>query len=187
MLVPQLTERLRDAENESMAKIAELEKQLSQARKESETLRVRLRGSGLGGNKGWPGLPRTDHLGLLGLTRPSTPGREWGLRARLARGSQPLPRGSQERFSESTPMGTSRRSSEPEKVAAPAPARPSALELKAMLFLLRPHDGAAGPPRRGPQARRQLSPGGGWAPRSDREKGLYPGADSGLRWPESSQ
>ena len=34
MLVPQLTERLRDAENESMAKIAELEKQLSQARKE---------------------------------------------------------------------------------------------------------------------------------------------------------
>ena len=130
MLVPQLTERLRDAENESMAKIAELEKQLSQARKESETLRVRLRGSGLGGNKGWPGLPRTDHLGLLGLTRPSTPGREWGLRARLARGSQPLPRGSQERFSESTPMGTSRRSSEPEKVAAPAPARPSALELK---------------------------------------------------------
>ncbi|MBW00805.1 Formin-like protein 1, partial [Eschrichtius robustus] len=34
-----LTERLRDAENESMAKIAELEKQLSQARKELETLR----------------------------------------------------------------------------------------------------------------------------------------------------
>eukprot|EP00069_Balaena_mysticetus_P018364 bmy_11365T0 len=69
-----LTERLRDAENESMAKIAELEKQLSQARKELETLR--------------------------------------------------------ERFSESTPMGTSRRPSEPEKVPAPAPARPSALELK---------------------------------------------------------
>lgn len=42
MLVPQLTERLRDAENESMAKIAELEKQLSQARKELETLRVRV-------------------------------------------------------------------------------------------------------------------------------------------------
>lgn len=39
--VSQLTERLRDAENESMAKIAELEKQLSQARKELETLRVR--------------------------------------------------------------------------------------------------------------------------------------------------
>ncbi|XP_066876728.1 formin-like protein 1 isoform X6 [Kogia breviceps] len=69
-----LTERLRDAENESMAKIAELEKQLSQARKELETLR--------------------------------------------------------ERFSESTPMGTSRHPSEPEKVPAPAPARPSALELK---------------------------------------------------------
>ncbi|XP_024616542.1 formin-like protein 1 [Neophocaena asiaeorientalis asiaeorientalis] len=69
-----LTERLRDAENESMAKIAELEKQLSQTRKELETL--------------------------------------------------------QERFSESTPMGTSRRPSEPEKVPAPAPARPSALELK---------------------------------------------------------
>uniref|UniRef100_A0A8C5VNY5 Formin like 1 n=1 Tax=Microcebus murinus TaxID=30608 RepID=A0A8C5VNY5_MICMU len=37
-----LTERLRDAENESMAKIAELEKQLSQARKELETLRDRF-------------------------------------------------------------------------------------------------------------------------------------------------
>ncbi|KAI5255948.1 Formin-Like Protein 2 [Manis pentadactyla] len=69
-----LTERLRDAENESMAKIAELEKQLSQARKELETLR--------------------------------------------------------ERFSESTPMGASRRPSEPEKMPAPHPARPSALEVK---------------------------------------------------------
>uniref|UniRef100_A0A8C8ZNN7 Formin like 1 n=1 Tax=Prolemur simus TaxID=1328070 RepID=A0A8C8ZNN7_PROSS len=69
-----LTERLRDAENESMAKIAELEKQLSQARKELETLR--------------------------------------------------------ERFSESTAMGASRRAHEPEKVPLPAPARPSALELK---------------------------------------------------------
>ncbi|XP_059526430.1 formin-like protein 1 isoform X2 [Myotis daubentonii] len=37
-----LTERLRDAENESMAKIAELEKQLSQARKELETMRERF-------------------------------------------------------------------------------------------------------------------------------------------------
>ncbi|XP_023573715.1 formin-like protein 1 isoform X2 [Octodon degus] len=37
-----LTERLRDAENESMAKIAELEKQLSQARRELETLRERV-------------------------------------------------------------------------------------------------------------------------------------------------
>ncbi|XP_040845250.1 formin-like protein 1 isoform X1 [Ochotona curzoniae] len=69
-----LTERLRDAENESMAKIAELEKQLSQARKELETLR--------------------------------------------------------ERFSESTPMTAPRRPPEPEKVPPPAPARPSALELK---------------------------------------------------------
>nr|XP_020027397.1 formin-like protein 1 isoform X5 [Castor canadensis] len=69
-----LTDRLRDAENESMAKIAELEKQLSLARKELETLR--------------------------------------------------------ERFSDSTPMGASRRPSEPEKVPAAAPARPSALELK---------------------------------------------------------
>uniref|UniRef100_A0A2K6EPV6 Formin like 1 n=1 Tax=Propithecus coquereli TaxID=379532 RepID=A0A2K6EPV6_PROCO len=69
-----LTERLRDAENESMAKIAELEKQLSQARKELETLR--------------------------------------------------------DRFSESTAMGASRRAPEPEKVPLPAPARPSALELK---------------------------------------------------------
>ncbi|XP_039075977.1 formin-like protein 1 isoform X2 [Hyaena hyaena] len=72
--VAQLTEKLRDAENESMAKIAELEKQLSQARKELETLR--------------------------------------------------------ERFSESTPMGASRRPPEPEKVPTPVPARPSALELK---------------------------------------------------------
>ena len=56
-----------------------------------------------------------------------------------------------------------------------------------MLFLLRPHDGAAGPPRRGPQARRLLSPAEAGRPRSDGEKGLYPGADSGLRWPESSQ
>ncbi|XP_008577771.1 PREDICTED: formin-like protein 1 [Galeopterus variegatus] len=69
-----LTERLREAENESMAKIAELEKQLSQARKELEILR--------------------------------------------------------ERFSESTAMGASGRSPEPDKVPAPASARPSALELK---------------------------------------------------------
>uniref|UniRef100_H0XM73 Formin like 1 n=1 Tax=Otolemur garnettii TaxID=30611 RepID=H0XM73_OTOGA len=69
-----LTERLRDAENESMAKIAELEKQLSQARKELETLR--------------------------------------------------------ERFSESTAVGASRLAPELEKVPPPAPARPSALELK---------------------------------------------------------
>lgn len=62
MLVPQLTERLRDAENESMAKIAELEKQLSQTRKELETLRVRSRGSGLG---------REQRVGRAPKNRPS--------------------------------------------------------------------------------------------------------------------
>ncbi|KAG8505089.1 Formin-like protein 2 [Galemys pyrenaicus] len=45
--VTMLTERLRDAENESMAKIAELEKQLSHARKELETLRERYSESAL--------------------------------------------------------------------------------------------------------------------------------------------
>nr|XP_045015528.1 formin-like protein 1 isoform X2 [Jaculus jaculus] len=69
-----LTERLRDAENESMAKIAELEKQLSETRKELETMR--------------------------------------------------------ERATESTPMGSSKRSPEPEKVPSTRERRPSALELK---------------------------------------------------------
>uniref|UniRef100_A0A674JRC3 Formin like 1 n=1 Tax=Terrapene triunguis TaxID=2587831 RepID=A0A674JRC3_9SAUR len=50
--VGQLTEKLQDAENESMAKIAELEKQLSQTRREVETLRVRPAGKG-GGHQGW--------------------------------------------------------------------------------------------------------------------------------------
>ncbi|XP_051496467.1 LOW QUALITY PROTEIN: formin-like protein 1 [Apus apus] len=40
--VSQLTEKLQDAENDSMAKIAELEKQLSQARQELEALREQL-------------------------------------------------------------------------------------------------------------------------------------------------
>lgn len=75
VLVPQLTERLRDAENESMAKIAELEKQLSQARKELETLRVRLR---VWAHRGWAGFPRTDQLGVLGLIPPFTLERGWG-------------------------------------------------------------------------------------------------------------
>uniref|UniRef100_A0A8C8SRR4 Formin like 1 n=1 Tax=Pelusios castaneus TaxID=367368 RepID=A0A8C8SRR4_9SAUR len=44
--VGQLTEKLQDTENESMAKIAELEKQLSQTRRELETLRVRPAGMG---------------------------------------------------------------------------------------------------------------------------------------------
>ncbi|XP_020653646.3 formin-like protein 1 isoform X6 [Pogona vitticeps] len=39
--VSQLTERLQDAENESMAKVAELEKQLCQSRRELEAVRVR--------------------------------------------------------------------------------------------------------------------------------------------------
>ncbi|XP_038241596.1 formin-like protein 1 isoform X11 [Dermochelys coriacea] len=43
--VGQLTEKLQDVENESMAKIAELEKQLSQTRREAETLRERLNDS----------------------------------------------------------------------------------------------------------------------------------------------
>ncbi|KAM9368983.1 LOW QUALITY PROTEIN: formin-like protein 1 [Phaethornis superciliosus] len=40
--VTQLTEKLQDVENDSMAKIAELEKQLSQARRELEALREQL-------------------------------------------------------------------------------------------------------------------------------------------------
>uniref|UniRef100_A0A8C8BAI0 Formin like 1 n=1 Tax=Otus sunia TaxID=257818 RepID=A0A8C8BAI0_9STRI len=44
--VSQLTEKLQDAENDSMAKIAELEKQLSQARRELEALRVTRRRGG---------------------------------------------------------------------------------------------------------------------------------------------
>lgn len=73
--VLQLTERLRDAENDSMAKIAELEKQLSQARKELETLRVRL-GFGLG----W--APKNRLAGVSGLDIPSLPwGKRWGLSA----------------------------------------------------------------------------------------------------------
>lgn len=85
-LVPQLTEKLRDAENESMAKIAELEKQLSQARKELETLRVRL---GNGPCRGWSGLPRTDQLGLLGLIPTSTLARGWGSAPGLLVGTDP--------------------------------------------------------------------------------------------------
>ncbi|XP_067412360.1 formin-like protein 1 isoform X2 [Emydura macquarii macquarii] len=55
--VGQLTEKLQDTENESMAKIAELEKQLSQTRRELETLRERLSESG-----GQPSsLPQQQH------------------------------------------------------------------------------------------------------------------------------
>uniref|UniRef100_A0A8C6IU93 Uncharacterized protein n=1 Tax=Melopsittacus undulatus TaxID=13146 RepID=A0A8C6IU93_MELUD len=59
--VNQLTEKLQDAENDSMAKIAELEKQLSQARQELEALRVSTRCW----RKGW--VPRG--LGLEGSSR----------------------------------------------------------------------------------------------------------------------
>uniref|UniRef100_A0A670IYE0 Formin like 1 n=1 Tax=Podarcis muralis TaxID=64176 RepID=A0A670IYE0_PODMU len=44
--VGQLAEKLQDAENESMAKVAELEKQLCQSRREVEALRARTTGGG---------------------------------------------------------------------------------------------------------------------------------------------
>uniref|UniRef100_A0A8C3NBC9 Uncharacterized protein n=1 Tax=Geospiza parvula TaxID=87175 RepID=A0A8C3NBC9_GEOPR len=51
--VSQLTEKLQDAENDSMAKIAELEKQLSQARRELEALRVSRGEAGARGSARW--------------------------------------------------------------------------------------------------------------------------------------
>uniref|UniRef100_A0A2K5RGX7 Formin like 1 n=1 Tax=Cebus imitator TaxID=2715852 RepID=A0A2K5RGX7_CEBIM len=64
-----LTERLRDAENESMAKIAELEKQLSQARKELETLRERFSEATAMGASRRP--PEPEKVPPAALTRPS--------------------------------------------------------------------------------------------------------------------
>uniref|UniRef100_A0A2I2YV36 Formin like 1 n=1 Tax=Gorilla gorilla gorilla TaxID=9595 RepID=A0A2I2YV36_GORGO len=64
-----LTERLRDAENESMAKIAELEKQLSQARKELETLRERFSESTAMGTSRRP--PEPEKAPPAAPTRPS--------------------------------------------------------------------------------------------------------------------
>ncbi|EHH25071.1 hypothetical protein EGK_08829, partial [Macaca mulatta] len=64
-----LTERLRDAENESMAKIAELEKQLSQARKELETLRERFSESTAMGASRRP--PEPERAPPAAPTRPS--------------------------------------------------------------------------------------------------------------------
>uniref|UniRef100_A0A2K5MND7 Formin like 1 n=1 Tax=Cercocebus atys TaxID=9531 RepID=A0A2K5MND7_CERAT len=64
-----LTERLRDAENESMAKIAELEKQLSQARKELETLRERFSESTAMGASRRP--PEPEKAPPAAPTRPS--------------------------------------------------------------------------------------------------------------------
>ncbi|XP_054987626.1 formin-like protein 1 isoform X1 [Sorex araneus] len=67
--VSQLTERLRDAENESMAKIAELEKQLSHARKELETLRERYTASAsLGASRR---APEPEKVSVPALARPS--------------------------------------------------------------------------------------------------------------------
>ncbi|KAM7067374.1 formin-like protein 1 isoform 4-T4 [Molossus nigricans] len=64
-----LTERLRDAENESMAKIAELEKQLSQARKELETLRERFSDSTAMGISRRP--PEPEKVPVPASARPS--------------------------------------------------------------------------------------------------------------------
>ncbi|XP_049634965.1 formin-like protein 1 [Suncus etruscus] len=67
--VSQLTERLRDAENESMAKIAELEKQLSHARKELETLRERYAASASLGVSRRP--PEPEKVSVPSPARPS--------------------------------------------------------------------------------------------------------------------
>uniref|UniRef100_A0A8B9MU59 Formin like 1 n=1 Tax=Accipiter nisus TaxID=211598 RepID=A0A8B9MU59_9AVES len=68
--VSQLTEKLQDAENDSMAKIAELEKQLSQARRELEALRVSTHGyydTGERNEKGRGDVPRdAESLGSSG-------------------------------------------------------------------------------------------------------------------------
>lgn len=81
--VPQLTERLRDAENESMAKIAELEKQLSQARKELETLRVRL---GAWARPGVTWAPKNRPVGASRLDTSLHSGKRMGLSARTLGG-----------------------------------------------------------------------------------------------------
>nr|XP_034363201.1 formin-like protein 1 isoform X4 [Arvicanthis niloticus] len=67
--VATLTERLRDTENDSMAKIAELEKQLSQARKELETLRERFSESTpMGTNRR---IPEPEKVPAPTVVRPS--------------------------------------------------------------------------------------------------------------------
>ncbi|XP_066119495.1 formin-like protein 1 isoform X3 [Saccopteryx bilineata] len=65
-----LTEKLRDAENESMAKIAELEKQLSQARKELDSLRERFSDSTATGVSRGP--PEPGKVPTPAPARPST-------------------------------------------------------------------------------------------------------------------
>ncbi|XP_075767588.1 LOW QUALITY PROTEIN: formin-like protein 1 [Pelodiscus sinensis] len=59
--VGQLTEKLQDAENESLAKIAALEKQLSQARRELETLREQLSEAGSRAGSSPPPPPPEPH------------------------------------------------------------------------------------------------------------------------------
>ncbi|KYO46616.1 hypothetical protein Y1Q_0018385 [Alligator mississippiensis] len=61
--VAQLTEKLQDSENESMAKIAELEKQLNQARRELEMLRDQLSESAS------PKLEELEDKGLVRILR----------------------------------------------------------------------------------------------------------------------
>uniref|UniRef100_A0A8C3FUJ6 Formin like 1 n=1 Tax=Chrysemys picta bellii TaxID=8478 RepID=A0A8C3FUJ6_CHRPI len=77
--VGQLTEKLQDAENESMAKIAELEKQLSQTRREVETLRVRPAGKGRGAPRlGAGDLPKvTQQVNGWGQTPSHSPLAGW--------------------------------------------------------------------------------------------------------------
>uniref|UniRef100_A0A8C3FN38 Formin like 1 n=1 Tax=Chrysemys picta bellii TaxID=8478 RepID=A0A8C3FN38_CHRPI len=79
--VGQLTEKLQDAENESMAKIAELEKQLSQTRREVETLRVRPAGKGRGAPRlgsGGSDLPKvTQQVNGWGQTPSHSPLAGW--------------------------------------------------------------------------------------------------------------
>uniref|UniRef100_A0A8C3FN10 Formin like 1 n=1 Tax=Chrysemys picta bellii TaxID=8478 RepID=A0A8C3FN10_CHRPI len=73
--VGQLTEKLQDAENESMAKIAELEKQLSQTRREVETLRVRPAGKGRGAPSDLPKV--TQQVNGWGQTPSHSPLAGW--------------------------------------------------------------------------------------------------------------
>nr|XP_056719298.1 LOW QUALITY PROTEIN: formin-like protein 1 [Euleptes europaea] len=81
--VGQLTDKLQEAENESMAKIAELEKHLCQARHELETLRVRLAEDEQ--NKKEPvGKPNSSRSpSLFQLQQPAEPPQHPALQRRL--------------------------------------------------------------------------------------------------------
>uniref|UniRef100_A0A8B9MT82 Formin like 1 n=1 Tax=Accipiter nisus TaxID=211598 RepID=A0A8B9MT82_9AVES len=81
--VSQLTEKLQDAENDSMAKIAELEKQLSQARRELEALRVSTHGYYDTGERNeclgdWGLRGAVGHQRCAGVRAGGTPGWVWG-------------------------------------------------------------------------------------------------------------